>query len=99
MDSVFIPPRRNHTAVKINKFMIINGGLDQQDKPMQDTWAFNLEVLKWQLLYVEKPIPALSHHRAAAVFKSPQKIHDLYSRNNLSPPYQEPEVSILSNSR
>lgn len=73
--------------------MIINGGLDHNAVPLQDLWCYNLEHNKWSQLYVEKHIPALSHHSSTVVFTHPFRISSLYKPlKEISIPSGSPKV-------
>lgn len=77
------------------KHMIINGGLDTNEQPLQDLWSYNMETLKWNGLIVEKHIPALSHHTATAVFYNQSRYSNIYKKTkNYQSSANEPKVSF-----
>lgn len=73
--------------------MIVNGGLDHNDSPLQDLWSYNLEHFKWSSMSVEKYIPALSHHTATLVMNHPFKYYNFYKSPKIDKYSQnDPEV-------
>lgn len=75
--------------------MVVSGGLDQSDVPLNDVWFYNLDRNSWLSPSIdsEKSIPHLSHHAATPVFGLPHKIHDIYSKKSF--PEQREKVKII----
>jgi len=82
---IFHTPRKNHGAVRINKFMLIFGGMDDCDKQLNDMWSYNFESNIWQTINLQSGMPSLSHHGMTAVFANPKKIEHLYERGKGTP--------------
>lgn len=80
----FITPRRNHSCCIFSKFMLVHGGLDHNDVPINDFWIFNCEKLVWHSPNIDtySDLPHLSHHDCAPVFSYPHRINDIYSKKS-----------------
>ena len=76
----FIQPRRNHVAIRAGIFMMVHGGIDQNDLTLNDLWTFNLESKSWFSPQTEGVLPMLSHHGAASVFTYPDKVTEIYRK-------------------
>lgn len=58
-----------HTAVRYGHYFIIHGGFDEENKPLRDTWAFDMIRERWERLPIaeEQASPARAGHSAVVV--------------------------------
>lgn len=62
--------RRNHIALRFNKFMVIFGGINEFNHQINETVMYNLEEDMWvyDTLVETNKIPEISHSRGFAAF-------------------------------
>lgn len=64
------PARFLHSAVRYGHYFIIHGGFDEENKPLSDTWAFDMIHERWELLPIasgEVVCPPRAGHAAVVV--------------------------------
>ena len=79
--------RRNHIALSIKNFMLINGGLDYDDKFLADTSVLQYLTLKWDPLECKGvSLPPVAYHSCCLVIPTEKLEHknfDLYRSNDI----------------
>jgi len=65
-----IPLRRNHIACGVGNTMFIHGGIDEENKYLDDFYILNYKILKWEDIDINNStikIPPLAHHSCCLV--------------------------------
>ena len=84
--------RKNHIAEVIGSSMIIHGGLDEEDKILDDCYILNLQTVKWApaIINLNTPIPKVYGHSSCLVMPNSAIINSTFNA------YKCPDIDYIS---
>ena len=69
--NIHVPLRRNHVSCGVGNAMFIHGGINEENKYLDDFYIFNYKLLKWEYVDVDYnnkiKVPPLAHHSCCLV--------------------------------
>ena len=88
-------PRKHHAVCSFGRYMLVSGGIGQEESFLKDWWAFDAETHIWKEVLVDlRKWEPISKHRMAGVFKQAPK--DLYTKGHRHLVYEGPRVGFFS---
>lgn len=79
--------RKAHVCFCIKNNLVIQGGIDEEEIFLSDSWVLNLTSLKWEMLHSKgNPLGAIAYHSCEIVIKSEKLNHknfDLYKSGDI----------------
>ena len=93
--NIHVPLRRNHVSCGVGNIMFIHGGINEENKYLDDFYALNYKTLKWEYIDISYDnkikVPSLAHHSCCLVAS------DIVLKNSKFTLYNYPNIGRSRN--